>query len=39
MATLLVAGTLTLDTTHRAGRVHHRVPGGSALYAALAARL
>lgn len=39
MATLLVAGTLTLDTTHRAGRVHHRVPGGSALYAAFAARL
>jgi sugar/nucleoside kinase (ribokinase family) len=36
---LLVAGTLTLDTTHRAGQVHARVPGGSALYAALAARL
>lgn len=39
MASLRIAGTLTLDTTHRQGRVHHRVPGGSALYAALAARL
>jgi sugar/nucleoside kinase (ribokinase family) len=34
---LVVGGTLTLDTTERAGEVHADVPGGSALYAATAA--
>ncbi len=37
--TLVVSGTLSLDTTERAGVVHDSVPGGSALYAAAGARL
>ena len=37
--TLVVSGTLTLDTTERAGVVHAEVPGGSALYAAAAGSL
>jgi len=36
---LVVSGTLTLDTTERAGVVHAEVPGGSALYAAAAGSL
>lgn len=36
---LVVSGTLTLDTTERAGAVHADVPGGSALYAAAAGSL
>jgi sugar/nucleoside kinase (ribokinase family) len=36
---LLVSGTLTLDTTRRRGEEFTRVPGGSALYASLAASL
>ncbi len=36
---LVVSGTLTLDMTERAGEVHAEVPGGSALYGAVAASL
>lgn len=36
---VLVCGTLTLDTIERGTGVHRDVPGGSALYAAAAARL
>ncbi len=39
MRALVVSGTLTLDTTERAGVVHAEVPGGSALYAAAAGSL
>lgn len=38
-APLLVGGTLTLDTIERGDVVHRDIPGGSALYAAAAARL
>ncbi len=38
-AELLIGGTVTLDTTERAGRVHQEIPGGSALYAAAGASL
>ncbi|MBL8961832.1 MAG: hypothetical protein JNJ98_18370, partial [Gemmatimonadetes bacterium] len=37
--TVVVSGTLTLDTTRLRGEERVRVPGGSALYAALAARM
>ncbi len=36
---LVVSGTLTLDTTERLGAMHADVPGGSALYAAVVASL
>lgn len=39
MPSLLVSGTLTLDTIERGDMVHHDVPGGAALFAAAAARL
>lgn len=39
MPSLLVSGTLTLDTIERGDMVHHDVPGGSALFAAATARL
>jgi sugar/nucleoside kinase (ribokinase family) len=35
---MIAAGTLTLDTIEQPGSVHYDVPGGSALYAAAAAR-
>lgn len=39
MSSVLVSGTLTLDTIERGGVMHRDVAGGSALYAAAAARL
>lgn len=39
MSSVLVSGTLTLDTIERGEVMHRDVPGGSALYAAAAARL
>lgn len=39
MPSILISGTLTLDTIERGDVVHRDVPGGSALYAAAAARL
>lgn len=39
MSELVVSGTLTLDTTERAGAMHVEVPGGSALYGAAAGSL
>jgi sugar/nucleoside kinase (ribokinase family) len=36
---LVVSGTLTLDTTERAGVVYEDIPGGSALYGAAAGSL
>jgi len=43
MSSVLVSGTLTLDTIERGEKMHRKVhrdvPGGSALYAAAAARL
>ncbi|MBK8248872.1 MAG: hypothetical protein IPK85_15945 [Gemmatimonadetes bacterium] len=39
LATGVVSGTLTLDTTRLRGEERGRVPGGSALYAALAAQM
>lgn len=38
-SSLVVSGTLTLDTTEHAGAVHADVPGGSALYGAAAGSL
>ena len=39
MSSVLISGTLTLDTIERGEVMHRDVPGGSALYAAAAARL
>jgi ribokinase len=39
MPSVLISGTLTLDTIERGDVVYRDVPGGSALYAAAAARL
>ena len=38
-SSVLISGTLTLDTIERGEVMHRDVPGGSALYAAAAARL
>lgn len=39
MSSVLISGTLTLDTIERGEVMHRDVPGGSALYAAAATRL